>query len=79
MTDSEKTINNTLKLQESLGELYTPEEVAEFFKVHLVTVYSWVKTNKIECHVLTQGKRKSKPRRSGPPLLQPLGLPPFLS
>ena len=57
-----KTNNKILTLQESLGELYTPEEVAEFLKVHLVTVYNWVKTKKIDCYILTQGTRKSTVR-----------------
>jgi len=61
--DSEK-INNSkvLVLQDTLGELYTPEEVAKYLKVNLVTVYNWIKTQKIDCYVLTRGKRKSTVR-----------------
>lgn len=61
--ESKNTHNNhILVLNEVLGELYTPEEVAEYLKVHPVTVYAWVKTNKINCHVLTKGKRKTTVR-----------------
>ncbi|MBN1293473.1 MAG: helix-turn-helix domain-containing protein [Candidatus Latescibacteria bacterium] len=63
MTESIKISNSkVLKLQETLGELFTPEEVAEYFKVHLVTVYNWVKTKKIDCYILTKGTRKSTVR-----------------
>ena len=59
MIDSEKTINNQLlELNESLGVLYTPEEVAEYLKVASSTVYHWAQAGKIECYVLSQGKRK---------------------
>jgi excisionase family DNA binding protein len=44
------------------GELFTPEEVARYLKVDKVTVYSWVKLKKIDCYVLTQGKRKTTVR-----------------
>lgn len=44
------------------GELFTPEEVAEYLKVHKVTVYNWVKLKMIDCYVLTQGKRKTTVR-----------------
>lgn len=54
--------NRILVLKEILGELYTPEEVAKYLKVHLVTIYNWVKTKKIDCYVLTRGKRKSTVR-----------------
>ena len=54
--------NHILNLKDTLGELYTPEEVAEYFKVHLVTVYNWIKTKKIDCYVLTRGTRKSTVR-----------------
>jgi len=54
--------NHIIVLKETLGELYTPEEVAEYLKVHQVTIYNWVKTKKIDCYVLTQGKRKSTVR-----------------
>jgi len=54
--------NHILKLNETLGELFTPEEVAEYLKVNLVTVYNWVKTKKIDCYVITKGKRKSTVR-----------------
>ena len=61
--NSAKTTNNrTLYLKETLGELYTPEDVAKYLKVHLVTVYNWVKTRKIDCYVLIKGKRKSTVR-----------------
>ncbi len=50
------------KLNETLGELFTPEEVAEYLKVNLATVYNWVKTKKIDCYVIAQGKRKSTVR-----------------
>ena len=63
MTDSTKTTNSKiLKLNETIGELYTPEEVAEYLKVHLVTVYNWVKSKKIDCYILTKGNRKSTVR-----------------
>jgi len=54
--------NHIIVLKETLGELYTPEEVAGYLKVHQVTVYNWVKTKKIDCYVLTKGKRKSTVR-----------------
>ena len=54
--------NRILVLKEILGELYTPDEVAKYLKVHLVTIYNWVKTKKIDCYVLTRGKRKSTVR-----------------
>ena len=50
------------ELGQHFGELYTPEEVATFLKVNLMTIYNWVKAGKIECHTLTQGKRKSTVR-----------------
>ena len=63
MKDSTKTTNNKiLKLQETLGELYTPEEVAEYLKVSLSTVYDWTNKKNIDCYILSQGKRKSKVR-----------------
>ena len=63
MENFEKINNNhILNLKESLGELYTPEEVAGYLKVNLVTIYNWVKTRKIDCYVLTKGKRKSTVR-----------------
>ena len=63
MIDSEKISNNQiLKLNETLGELFTPEEIAKYLKVHPVTVYNWVKENKIDCFILTEGKRKSTVR-----------------
>ena len=63
MLESKKISDNRiLVLNEILGELYTPEEVAEYLKVHQVTVYNWVKTKKIDCYILTQGKRKSTVR-----------------
>ncbi len=54
--------NQILELNETLGKLYTPEEVAEFLKVAPSTVYNWVQTGKIECYVLSRGKRKSTVR-----------------
>ena len=54
--------NRILKLKDTIGELYTPEEVAEFLKVSISTVYTWAQTGKIESHVLSQGKRKSTVR-----------------
>ena len=63
MSDSNKTNNNQiLDLNESLGKLYTPEEVAEFLKVAPSTVYNWVQTGKIECYLFSKGKRKSTVR-----------------
>jgi len=63
MLNSIKTNDNRiLKLNETLGELYTPEDVAEFLKVSLSTVYNWTNKKKIDCYVLSQGKRKSKVR-----------------
>ena len=63
MLESKNISNNRiLVLKEILGELYTPEEVAKYLKVHLVTIYNWVKTKKIDCYVLTRGKRKSTVR-----------------
>ena len=63
MTDSEKTTSNQiLELNETLGELYTPEQVAEYLKVASSTVYNWIQTGKIECYVLSRGKRKSTVR-----------------
>jgi excisionase family DNA binding protein len=47
---------------DTFGELYTPDEVAEYFKVAPSTVYNWAKTGIIEGHVLSQGKRKSTVR-----------------
>ena len=59
MTDSDNITNNQiLELNGSIGVLYTPEEVAEYFKVASSTVYHWAQTGKIECYVLSQGKRK---------------------
>lgn len=51
-----------LSQQDLPGALYTPEEVAEYLKVAPSTVYNWVKTGKLEGHVLSQGKRKSTVR-----------------
>ena len=59
----EKTINDhILQLNDSIGELFTPKEIAEYFKVNQVTVYNWVKEKKIDCFILTEGKRKSTVR-----------------
>ena len=61
--EPEKILNeHILQLNESLGELFTPEEIAKYFKVHPVTVYNWVKESKIDCYILTVGKRKSTVR-----------------
>ena len=49
-------------LMKQLGELHTPEEVARFLKVNQMTIYNWVKTGKLDCHVLSRGKRKSTVR-----------------
>ena len=63
MPNSENIINNRiLKLNETLGELYTPDEVAGYLKVPLSTVYDWAHKKKIDCYVLSRGKRKSKVR-----------------
>jgi excisionase family DNA binding protein len=43
-------------------ELLTPEELASYLKVSPSTVYNWAKTGKIDCFVLSQGKRKSTVR-----------------
>jgi len=51
-----------LRLNEKLGRLFTPGEVAEYLKVTPTTVYTWVKLKKINCHVLSKGKRKSTVR-----------------
>ena len=59
---SQKRASGAEELENQLGELYTPEELASFLKVNQMTVYNWVKTGKIECHTLTQGKRKSTVR-----------------
>ena len=53
--------HHTTRLQLVRLRLYC-EDVAGYLKVHLVTVYNWVKTRKIECYVLTKGKRKSTVR-----------------
>ncbi|MFA6473205.1 MAG: helix-turn-helix domain-containing protein, partial [Candidatus Latescibacterota bacterium] len=47
---------------QKLEKLYTPKELAEFLSVTLSTIYNWVKTEKIEAHILSQGKRKSTVR-----------------
>lgn len=63
MVYSEKTSNHRiLKLNDSLGELFTPEDISQYFKVSPTTVYNWVKTNKIDYHVLCRGKRKTTVR-----------------
>ncbi len=41
-----------------LGVLFTPEEVAAYFRVTPMTIHTWFKEGKLEGHVLTQGKRK---------------------
>jgi excisionase family DNA binding protein len=50
------------RMANMFGELYTPDEVAKYFKVAPSTVYNWAKTGKIEGHVLSHGKRKSTVR-----------------
>ena len=55
----QKHTNKRISITDALGVLYTPGEVAKYFKVSPSTVYNWAKTGKIECHVLSQGKRKS--------------------
>ena len=57
-----KQNDKILELNEPLGELYTPEQVAEYLKVAPSTVYNWVQTGKIECYLLSKGKRKSTVR-----------------
>jgi excisionase family DNA binding protein len=47
---------------EHIGVLYTPGEVAQYLKVAKSTVYFWAQTGKIECHVLSRGKRKNTVR-----------------
>lgn len=49
-------------LENKLGELYTPEEVAEYLKVAPSTVYNWFKTGKLIGHIISRGKRKSTVR-----------------
>jgi len=54
--------DNIQLLKDSLGELYTPEELASYFKVTPVSIYTWVKAKKIDCFILTKGKRKTTVR-----------------
>ena len=54
--------DNIRVLKDTFGELFTPEELASYFKVTLVSIYNWVKTKKIDCFILTKGKRKSTVR-----------------
>ena len=44
------------------GELYSPAEIAELFKVAQSTIYNWIKTGKLEGHILSHGKRKTTVR-----------------
>ena len=63
MKDLKKTTSNfKTDLKETIGELFTPEELAGYLKVHPVTIYNWVKNGKIECYVLSQGIRKNTVR-----------------
>ena len=63
MPNTDHIINSRiLKLNDTIGELYTPEDVAEYLKVSLSTVYDWANKKKIDCYILSQGKRKSKVR-----------------
>ena len=50
---------NHKNILDQFGELYTPEELAEYLKVSPSTVYNWAKTHKLECHVISKGKRKT--------------------
>lgn len=58
ITDEKTPLVQTLET----GELFTPEEVADYLKVHKVTVYNWVKLKMIDCYVLSEGKRKTTVR-----------------
>ena len=59
---TEKHKDDSTTLSKHMGELFTPAEVAGFLKVNLMTIYNWVKTGKLSCHVLTRGKRKTTVR-----------------
>lgn len=58
-----KTDEKTSLVQKiQTGELFTPEEVATYLKVHRVTVYNWVKLKMIDCYVLSKGAKKTTVR-----------------